>query len=59
MSSAATPKPAPTCPECAGGKCVNCTVETLDIDDQWGLCSCPKCGGGMAGFMSTKQRGRA
>jgi len=40
-----------TCPECANHKCVNCTIETLDYDDQWGLCACPDCGGGMAGFV--------
>lgn len=45
------PQPVATCPECSSGKCANCTVEVLDADDQWGLCTCPSCGGGMAGFV--------
>lgn len=40
------------CPECRAGKHDNCTTQVLDADDQWELCACPVCGGGMAGTMS-------
>jgi hypothetical protein len=41
---------APACPECMNGKCSNCTTDVLDADDQWVLCACSACGGGLAGF---------
>ena len=39
--------PATACPECTAGKCVNCTKQVLDADDQWELCACRECGGGI------------
>jgi hypothetical protein len=31
------------CPECAQGKHVNCTKETLDLQDRWVPCACEVC----------------
>lgn len=35
-----------SCPECASGKCVNCTRQVL-MGEQYLLCACAKCGGGL------------
>lgn len=41
----------PSCPECAAGKCANCTNQALDEKtDQWALCACRSCGGALKGW---------
>jgi len=33
-------EPVYLCPECAQGKCLNCSEQTLDEHDEWVPCGC-------------------
>lgn len=52
------PEDSTLCPECRSGKCVNCTTQVLADDDQWLLCACPSCGGGMSGTLARTETAR-